>query len=84
MCNVKPGHGVGGINKRQPNMSQKKCFEHCIKKRKTNPSMNGVTVDTTGGNQCYCEYNMTSWNNDTTYKSCKIPSHLSTRKLQLF
>ena len=61
-------------------MSPKKCIDRCIKNRKTNPSINGVTVETTGVNKCYCEYNMKSWDADKTYKSCKLPSS----KLQLF
>ena len=81
MCNFKSGAGVGGIYEKQPNMSPKKCIDHCIEKQQTNPSLNAVTVDTTGGNVCYCEYNVKSWNADKAYKSCNLSS-LPSRKLQ--
>ena len=80
MCNFKPGDGIGGIETTEPRMSPEKCINHCIKQRKTNPNINGVTVDTGGYNHCYCEHNMKSWKTMSGFKSCKLPS----RKLQLF
>ena len=87
MCPVfKQGDGGGGREVRLRNIRGRYmgpiCIQHCIEKRVNDKRINGVTIGTAG--ECYCEYNMVSWNGSKRYKSCKFPKDVSSSKLQLF
>ena len=45
-----------------------------MEKRKTNPTLNGVTIGVGGRNdgKCYCEYNLKHLVADSRYKSCML------------
>ena len=76
------GDGIGSAEILVGPLKGVDCIEACIKRRDTNPNINGVTVysqlgwDTfrdTATHGCWCEANMTHVNtNDTRYQSCII------------
>ena len=44
----------------------------CLELKKSDSRINGVTIDTGGHNQCYCEINRDSWNEVDQYQSCEF------------
>merc|ERR1712192_4893 len=51
--------------------TQAQCLEICTEKRKTDPSINGVTV-TAGGGKCYCEMSGTNINGNINWETCYL------------
>ena len=71
-CRFTLGDGVGGSETNERGLDPEQCFARCKELKKTNPRVNGVTVDTKGDKECYCEIGMKSWNTVDRYKSCQV------------
>ena len=70
-CNFVTGDGIGGIEDYIGLAADPAdCVKKCNEKSKLDPQINGATVDTLTGTECYCEHSMTERNNRTTWKSC--------------
>ena len=74
-CALVLGDGVhpdGDLETSHPNVKGRDCVRHCWNKKKTNGSINGVTVlSNMSSNGCWCEHPMNSINTgNTRYKSC--------------
>ena len=70
-CTFSIGDGVGKSEVKIGTQRGISCIDACMEKRKTDPTINGVTVwsDTTKGG-CWCERLMKSKNTNKAYKSC--------------
>ena len=73
-CSYKLGDGIGGteqyIGTKESSM---KCAQECIRRKKTDESINGATFSTTDLKTCYCEKGMTRRNDNRDYMSCVLP-----------
>ena len=72
-CAFYTGDGTGGREQKVGNQKGNACIDICLEKRKTDKTINGVTVlaDTSKGG-CWCEKMMTGRDSVTKYKSCFI------------
>ena len=72
-CKFTTGDGVGGTEFRLYHLTVSACVEACVRQKKTDATINGVTIYSDGRMGCWCEQNMKSKNSaSTTYKTCLI------------
>lgn len=72
-CDFVDGDGTGGGEKFIGTVSNpKECVDKCVQSRVTYPTINGVTVDSGTGRNCYCEFDMKGSNGAKSWKTCKL------------
>ena len=73
-CEWKQGDGSGGTETNIGTVgSPAECVEKCTNHSKNGEKPNGVTVDSSTGTNCYCEYGQTGRNGAASWKNCKFP-----------
>jgi hypothetical protein len=70
LCNFQRGDGVGGREVKIGMQTGNDCVRACIKYKKSNGNVNGVTLLSSNEPGCYCEIGMSSRNSDSKYKTC--------------
>lgn len=72
-CRWFNGDGTGGSEIYVGVLAPEACVKECAKRRLTDGSINGATVQKEGSPSCYCEKGM-SGSSGNTYKTCYIRS----------
>ena len=68
------GDGIGGSETSVGSVTGDECALACIEKRKTDKTINGVTILKSGKAGCWCEKGMKSKEASSKYRSCFLPS----------
>lgn len=71
-CTFISGDGLGGTELKVGNQKGSQCIDACMERRKSDGTINGVTVKNNKAGGCWCERNMASRNSNSYYKSCFI------------
>ena len=71
-CTFYPGDGVGGTEFKVGMQTDSQCVDACLAKKKTDDSINGVTILSNNKPGCWCERSMRGRNYNPDYKSCFI------------
>ena len=69
-CSFVSGDGSGGSERKIGTQKGAECIKACIELRKTDTSINGVTVVADNRPGCWCEKSMTGVSSSGTYKTC--------------
>ena len=82
------GDGTGGTEVKISNsLTGIKCINACKKRKKTDQSINGVTVRKDGSGGCWCEKNMGSVSKSDyktqTYKTCRMTQAVSSQGMNM-
>ena len=73
-CSLTDGDGEGASEtKVSTEITGEACIQKCIEHKKTEPSVNGVTVNRDGTGGCWCEIGMNNIDeNDQSYRTCYL------------
>ena len=83
-CSLTDGDGEGASEtKVSTEITGEACIQKCIEHKKTEPSVNGVTVNRDGTGGCWCELGMTNIYNDQRFQTCFLERGNSQLKLSL-
>ena len=69
-CSFVNGDGSGGSEVKIGDHTGTRCIEECIQRRKTDTTINGVTIKQDHSGGCWCERNMNHVTKSMTYKTC--------------
>lgn len=78
VCDFQLGDGTGTKEVKIGTQRGRQCIDACIDKRRTDSSINGVTMLSSGAGGCWCEKNMSGRNTNRSYKSCYLPDKSTT------
>ena len=73
-CEFTRGDGVGDSEVKIGGQTGEDCVRACVARKKTDPSINGVTVMANSSPGCYCERQMRRNDDSPTYKTCFLLS----------
>ena len=72
-CIFTTGDGAGGTEFPLTPLTGSACVEACVRQKKTDATINGVTIYSDGRKGCWCEQNMRSINSASTrFNTCFI------------
>ena len=80
-CSFVSGDGTGGTETKIGSQKGSACIKACIELKKTDSSINGVTVIADNRPGCWCEKSMTGVSPSGTYKTCFLKAGKCTMML---
>ena len=66
------GDGAGGSEVKIGDQTGQECINACKERKKTDATINGVTIRKDGNNGCWCEKKMSYVTGSSRYKTCYL------------